>query len=481
MHTELKNHPATTIAVKIAQTIFAKTSSSIRRALPVFLPMLAVWLGSHFHAVAGDKETLTQETKSPAQKPAWLSELSLAAKEGYDSNVYLSGADQHFMPAHTTTLKDRSSWLTTISPKIELNLAPLMGAPKSLETFSVSYAPDFVIYHDEPTESYNAHRVGTLVKGRSDAVSFCLENSFVYIDGDKEAPIYPGGYVSAYATAAPRERREQIQDRTKFFLRLDAGKWFIRPVASLLYYDMMTNLKNETGYQNYPDRYDLNGGVDLGYKITPQLAATLGYRYGHQFQEQFSWDKFSAPSDYQRVLFGIEGKPFPWLKTEIQAGPDFRDYSPNTPTHITPVDDKHPVKFYGEAALTADLTSSDVLAFKFRQFQWVSSVGRIPYQDTVFDLCYRRKISDKLRAEFSAKAMDADYTSANIASCQRDDWEYCLSATLTYAFDARTSVSAGYEADFGRNGYDNLPAAQLPASKREFTRQAVSFGFLVKF
>jgi hypothetical protein len=60
---------------------------------------------------------------------------------------------------------------------------------------------------------------------------------------------------------------------------------------------MMTKLLDVTGYQNYVDRYDVNGGADFGYRVEPQLAVTLGYRYGHQYQEQLSFSPFSSPSN----------------------------------------------------------------------------------------------------------------------------------------------------------------------------------------
>ena len=42
------------------------------------------------------------------------------------------------------------------------------------------------------------------------------------------------------------------------------------------------------GYQDYVDRYDVNVGGDLGFKVSPNWALTLGYRDGYQFQQQYS-------------------------------------------------------------------------------------------------------------------------------------------------------------------------------------------------
>ena len=90
-----------------------------------------------------------------------------------------------------------------------------------------------------------------------------------------------------------------------------------------------------SGYQNYVDRYDLNGGGDIGYKVVTNLAFTLGYRIGEQHQDTLSKsiDKYgqTSSSDYQRLLVGFEGKPFNWLAAKFQAGPDFRQYSDAAP------------------------------------------------------------------------------------------------------------------------------------------------------
>ena len=103
--------------------------------------------------------------------------------------------------------------------------------------------------------------------------------------------------------------------------------------------------KGYVGYQNYVDRSDVNGGLDLGYKVVTNVAVTLGYRYGSQFQQQFpttiTTDSHYSSSTYQRVLLGVEGKLCSWLDVKLAGGPDFRDYNPNTP-----VTDLHPTKYY---------------------------------------------------------------------------------------------------------------------------------------
>jgi hypothetical protein len=451
-------------------------------------------------AVAASVATSTNATVAASapkasplfQKPAWLTDLSVGVKESYDDNVYLTGVDPVSKPLPVGGVlaeKNHSSFVTTVSPKVGVNFAPLLANQKTFQALTFSYAPDFVTYHDADTESYNNHRIANTVKGQVEDFSFNLDNTFNYIDGSKYGPSYPSG-LNAYGTGNLRERREQLQDRSNLTLKYDQEKWFVRPTASLLYYDLETKqLAGYTGYQNYADRYDVNGGVDLGYKLNPDLAVTLGYRDGAQYQQKYSAaiDKYgrSASSDYQRVLLGIEGKPFSWLVVKLQGGPDFRNYDDSAP-----VSDYNPVKFYGEASLTATLSKQDSLSFNYRQWEWVSSTGEVPYLDSTYDLNYKHKFNDQLSANLGARLLGSDYTSGlGVTGGQpghyvgtanaRNDLFYTLSAGVQYAFNANFSASLTYSYDLGRNGEDGLSDAAVQA--REFNHQLISLGATFKF
>ena len=404
-------------------------------------------------------------------KPCWLTDLSLGARESYDSNVFLSGVEQDLVPPGTTTLKDRSSWVTTISPKIGFDFAPLLEKGSPVQVLSLGYAPDFVIFHDVSSETYFAHRFTNAIKGKQDDFSFSAENVFTYVDGNDDSVLYPGALANSLVNGTIRERRKQIQDRAKVSFRYDIGSVFVRPTASLLYYDLMTKLKNLPGYQNFIDRYDVNGGVDFGYSVTKDLALTLGYRYGHQGQETFPWDvtKTSGRNDYHRALFGIEGKLCKWLKVDAQVGPDFRTYYATTPSFT----DKTPTDLYAEATVTVEPTANDALVFKYKRWEWVSSSGKNPYLDNFYDLSYRHQLTQSLQLALGARAVQANHNPA----AARNDWEYTLSAGLNYAVTANLGLEVAYMFDRGDNQEDGV---LLPAT-REFERNIFSVGANWKF
>ena len=425
------------------------------------------------------------------QKPAWLTDLSLGVKESYDDNLLLVSGNG---------LAPQSSWVTTVSPKIGFNFAPLLADQKSLQTLSLVYAPDFNVYHAAPSQDYAAHKIGDTIKGQAGDFSYSLDNAFLYNDGNHQAEIYgPAGgaggnaldqFRNNFAHGVVRERLAQTQDRANVVLQYDWDKAFVRPVATLLDYNLMTDLHPTSaapwkGYQNYVDRYDVNGGVDLGYKLTPMLAATLGYRYGGNYQQQLPaaispTDRHYSSSSYQRVLLGLEGKPWNWLNVKLAGGPDFRDYNPNAP-----VADRNPVKYYGEAVFTATLTPSQTVTFNYKQQQWVSSTGKIPELDSTYGLAYHWNATKQLGLDLGGKVLEADYTEGNdyLGATQpshRDDMEYEVSAGVTYAFTAHLSGTLAYTYDVGANALNNLPATLGP-EYRNFEHQVASIGLQYKF
>ena len=437
---------------------------------------------------------LAADTASPDKagwtKPVWLGELSLSARESYDDNVLgVSGL----------SLQPQSSWVSAASLKLGLNLVPLLDT-KSVQTFTLSYQPDVVRYDSASEENYIAHRVVTAIKAKSGDVSFSFDNNFLYNDGSKNAPIYALNQLAGaaadqndkfrnnYAHSLARERRNQEQDRYSAALQYSEGSWFIRAVSSMVFIDMNT-LQHNTGaapfkgYQNYPDRYDVNAGVDLGWKLSPDVALTLGWRDGYQSQKQFSpainADQHFSSNHYQRALVGLEGKPSKWLSLKVSAGPDFRTYNA-----MAAINSLSTTRWYGEASATATLAPDQTLTFTGKQWMFVASTGLVPYVDSTWSLAYHWNVDKQWGLDLGAKMLEANYTMGNevtgTAPSLRDDIDYGLSIGITYALCKQCTLSAAYNYDIGRNGLDSLPA-NLFAAYREFDHNVVTLGLQYKF
>lgn len=373
-----------------------------------------------------------------ATKPAWLSELSVTASQAYNSNVY--GAEVNvpgFDPA-----ADVGSWVTTLSPKATFDLKPVLGLGKdsAISAFKVGYTGEYSLYwnNDAEDEDNERHTATFALKTKSGAWSTSWDNAFLWIDGSQSTPRYLRN--SAYGNAMARERREQFQDRAKFFVRYDDELWFVRAVGNLLYYDLRTDLHNPTGayrgWQNFIDRHDVNGGLDFGSKVQKDWAVTLGYRYGQQRQARLPWDARSNDSTYQRVLVGVEGKVLPWLKADLTIGPDCRRYTAD----VRGINDKNYVWLHTEGSLTAELSKEDNLTFTHKVWHWVSSTGTTAYRDSTYQLAYQHKFSPALSASLGARASGSDYD----APATRKDWLFGGSLGVKYEFSKQLLLTADY-------------------------------------
>jgi hypothetical protein len=480
---------------QVFKTTRKHSSFSKTARLGLGLAVLAAPVWSALAADAPAASATPALTKSAITKPNWLTDFSLGVKETYDDNVYLEGnnskstgwpADYSAPNGFTAAEKDKASFITTISPKIGFNFAPLIGDQTVLKSLTLAYSPDFNYYHSASTESYDAHRIITGAKIKYDSFSASIDNTFTVINGSDLGLVYPGSLLNAYASGTLRERRSQDQDRLNATAQYDVGDFFARPTASWLNYDLQSKqLAGVSGYQNYADRYDVNGGADLGYKFIKNFAGTIGYRYGHQYQQAYDSkidaSQLSSSSDYQRVLFGFEGKPLSWLDFKLQIGPDFRSYGDHAP-----VNDRNYTTYYGESSVTATITPNDSITFKYKEFQWVSSTGKAPYFDSLFDLSYQRKIVEGLTFTVGGKLLESDYTSGLTklkadggTTSLRDDGLWVLSAGAGYAFNKHASVNIAYNAFLGRNLQNGL--ANGVADTREYDDNQISIGANFKF
>ncbi len=399
-----------------------------------------------------------------------LTELSLTVKEIYDSNVFgseynLAGFDE---------VANVESWVTAVAPKATVNLLSAFGIDGgSVSALDVGYAGVYSFYHSAPDESNQRHNFINSLKYKSGAWSASLDNTLTYVDGDTTTPHFSTS--SAYGSASARERREQFQDRGKFEVRYDDELWFARAVGSLLYYDLRTEqhraVAEYAGWQNYVDRSDANAGFDFGYKAAQTWALTTGYRYGSQFQDKLPSDirpdgKHSN-SHYHRVLVGVEGKILPWLKVDLQAGPDFRSYEDSAYIGIN--GDSH-TWFYSDASLTATLGKNDTLTLSNKIWNFVSSTGVATYRDSTYSLGYKHKFNSALSATAGIRVLGSAYDAPTV----RNDWLYTYSLGLQYTVNKHVSLTA----DYARTQADNrLDEALTPG--REFNQDLITLGVRV--
>lgn len=430
---------------------------------------------------AVDGKIAVEPSSSIWEKPAWITDLSLGIHESYDSNVYLAGADSRFYPATLPSgdlaLKNRPSWVTTVSPSLGVDFSKLWNADGALKQLTLGYAPDIVQFHQAPNESYVSHNILTGLNLKEGPVTVKLDNSVKYIDGSHDGLIYPGG-SSSFCNSTVRERRDQWQDRTKASVKVDLGQVFVRPVFSMQYYDLNTTFNTTKNYTNYVDRYDINGGTDIGYYLDKTNALTLGYRYGHQYQQTVLTDPTTCTNDYQRILAGYEGTPVKWLKIEAQAGPQFTHYTDDRPYHGGDTTKgqigEDPVNIYAEASATVSPNNSDAFVLKYKRWNWVSSTGKNIYLDSSVDASYRHQFTEKLQWQLGLKVGNADYN----PSSYRNDWLFTTSTGFRYAFTKNLTGDISYSWD---QGVDDQVYGNPNPTARNLERHVVSTGLVWAF
>ena len=408
----------------------------------------------------------------------WKAEATV--KETYDSNVYLQ--DNAPTAANVTAAQtagfrpveaNKGSMVTTITPKLGLDYKP--GAAFNL---SAAYSPEMALYTSAEHEDYVTHR-GTLnFNGAVDKTSWEFLNAATYIQGSRQGPTFARpDDVPAIGGIPLRDRRAAFIFRNSFRLTQTVGDWFFRPVASSYVHDFRTDQHYQTAaqkamfsYENYVDRQDINGGLDIGYDVGKKTFLVVGYRYGRQ-------DQLKAPSTttgaivsspfgnyYHRILFGVEGSPASWLKLAVLAGPDIRRFDAGTPAGFG----RTRLLYYWDASVTVLPDKNDTVTVKSTRYEQPAFSSFSMYQDIKTDLAWRHKFNEQFSTQLGFTLYVGDWEQP----VNRDDWIYTPSAALDYNFNKHWSAELAGSYDWADSKVSDT--VEKYTSSHEFTRELVS-------
>jgi hypothetical protein len=394
-------------------------------------------------------------------------------KEIYDSDVYLQ--DNAPNPANVAAAQaaglkpveaNKGSFVTSILPKVGLDYKPC-----SAFNLSLGYAPEIVFYHSTPDEDYVTHRFLFNFGGKLGDATWELVNTATYIDGGTEGPTFARpDDIPAIGGIPLRDRRAAFIFRNGFRLTEPVGKWFFRPVATSYIHDFKTEQlyqasKAQFSYENYIDRQDINGGLDVGYDIGKKSYLVAGYRYGRQ-------DQFTLPGNaYQRILLGFEGSPVSWLKLAVLGGPDIRQWDSTTPAGF----DRTGIRYYWDASATLLPTGNDTVTLKSTRYEQPAFSSFSMYEDTKTDLAWRHKFNDQFAATVGFTLYVGDWEKP----VNRDDWIYTPSAGLTYNYNKHLSAEFAYSYDWVDS---KISASVEPlTNSHEFTRHLISLAVKYAF
>jgi hypothetical protein len=417
-------------------------------------------------------------TDKPAAKSPWSTSASLTFKETFDSNVYLQDAEPD--PANVAAADaagydavsaKQGSAVTTILPRFGLDYRP---SPAFY--MSAAYSPEITYYHSASSEDYLAHR-GTLnLGGKMKGISWELLNTANYIDGNDLGPTFARpGDVPAIGGVALRDRREAFVFRNGFKTTFPVGDLFFRPVATTYFHEFQTE-QHASGpgwvYENYIDRQEIAGGLDMGYKVARETHLVLGYRFGAQDQGTLLGAESKYDNNYHRVLIGVEGNPAKWLKLSVLGGPDIRNF------HQAPIaadfDDEEMI-YYVDAAVTLLPTARDSIALAARRFEQPAYASLSMYQDVTYSLTWRHKLNEHFTAGAGFQLYIGDWQ----PPVYRNDWIYTPSAMVAYNYK-RLSAELAYSYDWVEDHAWSGSGNPYPGG-REYTRHLVSLGLKYNF
>ncbi len=388
-------------------------------------------------------------------------QAEVAVKESYDSNVYLQ--DTAPAPGAVNAVQpEQASWVTTVLPRLGLSYRP--GAAFGV---NVAYAPEVAVYHSEHGEDYVAHRVTLALSGKSRDTAWEQSNAFTYTDGNRLGPIFGApGAVPAIGGIPLRDRREAFIYRGGFKLTYPVGRWFLRPVATAYLHDFMTEQHDPrvapyVGYENYIDRQDVSGGVDVGLKCLEEASVVLGYRFGRQDQYQLLGVDSPYDSAYHRLLVGLEGTLLPGLKVAILGGPDLRDFADNP----DPAFDPDEVLYWIDASVTWLPGKRDSVTLACRRYEQPAFSSHSVYEDITYDVTWKHTFSSRVSARLGFRAYLGDWQ----APVDREDWIYTPGVSVTWAITDRLGWDFAY-------AYDWVESKVPRTEGREYTRHLVSMG-----
>jgi hypothetical protein len=407
----------------------------------------------------------------------WKAEATV--KETYDSNVYLQ--DNAPTAAYVAAAQaagfrpvqaNKGSFVTTLTPKVGLDYKP--GAAFNL---SATYSPEIALYYSAEHEDYATHR-GTLnFNGKVDQTSWEFLNAATYIQGSRQGPTFARpDDVPAIGGIPLRDRRAAFIFRNSFRLTQTVGDWFFRPVASSYVHDFKTDQRYLTAaqkamfsYENYVDRQDVNGGLDIGYKAIKGTYLVAGYRYGRQDQLSLpgaGGTTLNSPfgNYYHRILLGVEGSPASWLKLAVLAGPDIRRFDAGTPAGFG----RTKLLYYWDASATVLPDKNDTVTIKSTRYEQPAFSSFSMYQDIKTDLAWRHKFNEQFSTQLGFTLYVGDWEQP----VNRDDWIYTPSAALDYNFNKHWSAELAGSYDWADSKVSD--AVEKYTSSHEFTRDLVS-------
>lgn len=404
-------------------------------------------------AAAIQPATVLAQAGAPVSGGGWNLAVSYALRESFDGNVYLQDIGR---------TARQGSMVTSATPALALGYR---RGQAFRATFT--YAPEIVRFHSQRSENHVAHRADLGLAGTSGRTSWEFTNSLVAIDGSNQGPIFDVASkcdIPALGGIPIRDRRDAVIMRNGLRVTHTMGRWFVRPTVTTYIHDFRTQQRARTGaylgYENYIDRWEATGGVDVGYAVGEKTWMVAGHRYGRQEQGRLLGAASPYSNNYHRVLAGVEGSPAAWLRLSALAGPDIRQFG-RAPAGF----DAGELLWFINASASWLPDPNTAVTVTVSRFEQPAFSSHSVYEDLVYDVTWRRRVGKRVSVAAGFRAYGGDWQ----APVEREDWIYTPTASAAWAFHERLTAEVCYS-------YDSVRSRVPGTHGREYTRPIFSAG-----
>lgn len=350
--------------------------------------------------------------------------IGLAAEQRFDTNLYAVGMG---------SLAQREGWVSRIEPRV---------AWKTEGGLTLSYDVVAERYWSASTEDHARHTLGAGWKRRGDGAwsgSWNLQQTRVA--GSREPLLFESGRNS-FSSVAARERRQQWQSRASGELTWTAeNDFFIRGLANLQLFDLQTRTNPDppTGFDNYIDRYEATGGVDLGVKTEAANQFHLGLRQGYQHQGRQGGRTTDRSNHFQRVLLGGEGSWGHLTRWQAEAGPSFHHYDHGP-------GDLRETSLFARLSAQLHLGERDRIDLDFNHRHGIASTGRLSNRVLTSSIRWQHQPVENWTAALRGSAQGLIYDGVEL-----EDWVYAGSFNLAHRITASIRAVLDLERSLGRD------------------------------